>query len=134
MITETGTDTELELGVAFGSMYLGKGKAAVPGADFIDACLEGRWSTYSSVVLHSSPSEELHNWDVKAQCAALYHGAAKVTECDDNGLPYGSLSKDGAGVTRDVGLKPPESRNRVKAFQAASLTHASIPPKPRDTI
>ena len=35
------------------------------------------------------PRKELHKWDVKAQCAALYHGTAVVKECDDDGLPYG---------------------------------------------
>ncbi|OLP78782.1 hypothetical protein AK812_SmicGene41007 [Symbiodinium microadriaticum] len=79
VITETGTDTELELG-------------------------------------------ELHNWDVKAQCAALYHGAAKVTECDDNGLPYGSLSKDGiSGCEPDTCIDPTETAGYDLTVQELEL-------------
>lgn len=36
--------------------------------------------------------QELHHWDVQAQCASLFHGTAKVEECDKNGTPYGTVA------------------------------------------
>lgn len=59
---------------------------------------------------------ELHNWDVKAQCAALYHGAAKVTECDDNGLPYGI-----SGCEPDTCIDPTETAGYDLTVQELEL-------------
>ena len=53
--------------------------------------------------------EELHNWDVKAQCAPLFHGAAKVEECDANGSPYGVMARkqNGRVALRHVNIRYP---------------------------
>lgn len=92
-------------------MYVGHAKVEVCNAKDSPYILSG-CAPYINCVTPASTvgyiitetGTELHNWDVRAQCAPLFHGAAKVEECDKNGSPYGI-----SGCAPDTCLEPEDT-------------------------